>query len=363
MKPEKADWWDKTSATEPVSSIDCFRRTLSSAPPDYYYAHYSGAATFIELEDLVVPKTLNVQSIQLKALRDEDDELLQKLRASDPSTGLDAVTEMRTWVPTESGHEDSNGTVGGTEVMPVGKPNNFDGGNAGEGLREGTAQLRTIIIVAAVIAGISLVILGLALFLSFRRKRRFDMRKEDSSVFNSPSTQSMQGMSSANKKKSFIQRLAVSISNGNLIEGVNSPGTSNQSSSPVSLGGSIGDGSLDHKDHLGLDGDLSSIDTDALQSKGEVSSNSLKKSMFGLYPNTVVTDDIETSIKAYEKFISGYGNTDPTPIKDDQGLEDLNISSPIEMDGHSICSLDSSQYGFSLDGYSITEGSKTGAKE
>lgn len=107
---------------------------------------YDGVAVFTRDGDLRIPSENYVQSKQLQAHADEFNELLFRIRNSPTSSGLDNVASISLSVDVSSG--------GGNVYTPTQNTNNYD----------------FIIIIAVIVAGCSMVLLGFALYMAFRRK-------------------------------------------------------------------------------------------------------------------------------------------------------------------------------------------------
>lgn len=137
----------------PVRSGNLRKRNMSIVVMN---RRYDGVAVFTRDGDLPIPSANYVQAKQLQAQADENGALINMLQKSDKRTGLNAVTNIELGVSTSEGttpvYDDDYVTPNNT--APSGK-NSFD----------------AVIIIAVVVAACSMLLLGFAIFLAFRRRQ------------------------------------------------------------------------------------------------------------------------------------------------------------------------------------------------
>jgi len=113
---------------------------------------YNGVGVFIRDGDLPIPSSNYLQAKQLQAQADESGMLLFKLKEAGAATGLNAVTSVALAVST-------TGTPTPSTPAPQTTPDDsFD----------------AVIIIAVVVAACSMMLLGFALYLAFRRRKDQD---------------------------------------------------------------------------------------------------------------------------------------------------------------------------------------------
>jgi len=139
--------------TAELNEIDYVQNRRMVITRSHYESSFSGSVIFEQedVERFTIPRDNTVQSIQLEALSDEEGVLLGALQNSNPETGLDAVTSISA----------SSATSGTPQQPPVTGPN----------VQEGQGVDAIIIIAIAVAAG-SMMLLGFALLLAFRRRQK-----------------------------------------------------------------------------------------------------------------------------------------------------------------------------------------------
>lgn len=325
----------------------------ANLPP--YSATYSGLAIFAldpSEPGRPAPKSFAVQSMQHRALEDEA-ALLERVRSSD-GTGLNKVAEVQAGMNMNGGDGSGSGGLG-SSTGSSGGGNDYVGGvdlgaggndplpaptTAGSG--SPNQQFDTVILVAILVASVSLLLLAAAMLLAFRRKRMASNWGAD--AHSSP----------AGSK----------ASNGET-ESPNSdprspPSFSNEGSSPQASGGAKLNRDFEEEDSFaGIAYRHSQGTPYSGTSGGSPAVRPLSRGpMGGMYPDDVdagagpndyteseMTDDIDRDIKdsidAYNQYVKGYGG----------GGNGLDTSGMV--DAMSVSSMDSSQYGYSLDGATI----------
>lgn len=115
---------------------------------------YDGVAVFERDGEREVPTPNFVQAKQLQAQADVNGDLLQKLKNSDPSTGLNSVTEISLSVNTQ-----------GTSNSSVDAPANAS-----------KSSVDVVIIIAVIVAACSMILLAFALYVAFRRRQKSNQK-------------------------------------------------------------------------------------------------------------------------------------------------------------------------------------------
>jgi hypothetical protein len=143
------------------------------------YNRFSGVGVFTRDGDLPFPSANFLQAKQLQAQADVDGDLLRKMRQSDPSTGLAAVTAVELGVssipeqPTDNDGADQSGAA----AMPY----------------------NAVIIIAVTVAACSMLLLGFAIYLAFRRRKDPEQNGQTKEV--SPITKATEQNRSPNSKE------------------------------------------------------------------------------------------------------------------------------------------------------------------
>ncbi len=303
---------------------------------------YDGVAVFSRDGDLPIPSSNLLQSKQLQAHADEQNKLFYMLKGASPDTGLDNVESVTLSVDVPSGYSTT-----GQQTPPA---SNYD----------------IIIIVAVIVAGCSMVLLALALFLAFRRRsyvgarpmvqtklsprtqtdvsptsmqtsspppvRVMEVRHEvDDNV--SDYTESVFSLPKQTKQKKIKESLS-SHPNDPKHQRISSRFNPRYiiSSKKSADGGS--ESSRDDDTSIGLPHFTSTEKTATTAKYSKTLTQEKSKDDFyersGLYPADIIDDDITSSLSAYVKGV-GLPSNRPNPD-----------------DGVSLSSAES--YGFSLDG-------------
>mmetsp|Transcript_25010 Transcript_25010/g.37032 ORF Transcript_25010/g.37032 Transcript_25010/m.37032 type:complete len:511 (-) Transcript_25010:351-1883(-) len=148
----------------PIRSGNLRRRKLDIV---YISRRYDGVAVFTRDGELPVPSPNFLQAKQLQAQSDENGELLDKLQSSDKATGLHAVT--------------------GVELSASTSEPETPTGNGNAQTSPATDSFDAVIIIAVVVAACSMLLLGFAIYLAFRRRQDSGTRMQKTNEI-SPTT-------------------------------------------------------------------------------------------------------------------------------------------------------------------------------
>ena len=118
------------------------------------YNRYDGVAIYTRDGDLPIPSSNYLQVKQLQAQGDENGDLLRLMQESGDSTGLNSVSRVELGVYTISDTNDPN-LNNNRPIEPTQGPESYD----------------VVIIIAVVVAACSMMLLGFALYLAFRRRQ------------------------------------------------------------------------------------------------------------------------------------------------------------------------------------------------
>lgn len=140
---------------------------------------YDGVAVFDRDGDRDVPTPNYLQAKQLQAQADINGDLLQKLKNSDPSTGLNTVTEISLSVNTR---DSSNGSTDATS----------DASNK--------SSVDIVIIIAVIVAACSMILLGFALYIAFRRRQNSNQKGKSKEISPRSRTTDLISPTSANSR-------------------------------------------------------------------------------------------------------------------------------------------------------------------
>lgn len=140
---------------------------------------YDGVAVFDRDGEREVPTPNFLQAKQLQAQADINGDLLQKLKNSDPSTGLNAVTEISLSVNTR------------------GTPNS----SLDSSSNPSKNSVDIVIIIAVVIAACSMMLLGFAIYVAFRRRQTSNQKRKTKEISPRTRTTDLASPTSANNEK------------------------------------------------------------------------------------------------------------------------------------------------------------------
>lgn len=284
---------------------------------------YGGFSIFTKAGGKPVPNTNIVAAIQLQAFEDTDGTLLRTVQTNfDPTPSILSVTL----------------SVSSNENPTPSPPsnNNSDASAAGAG---GAGGVDTVILVAIVVAALSMLLLAIALFLAFRRKQK-------DTYFSTPTAT----MSSSGSPRSPNDLISPKTG-----------ATTMEPSTPLSAATAAGGGTGDTLDGFQNDESPYSVSRGA----GDTSSATANS---GLYPESVISADIASSLNAYEKQFKGRTDTSASAATTNASSQqsktrktntadaaaggggDSTVNEGVD-DSRSESSMASSAYGYSLDGY------------
>eukprot|EP00979_Chaetoceros_neogracilis_P012186 scaffold3156_cov268-Chaetoceros_neogracile.AAC.17 len=146
----------------PIRSGNLRRRKLDIV---FISRRYDGVSVFTRDGDLPVPSTNFLQAKQLQAQSDENSKLLNELQASGDLTGLYGITDVQLGVSTSE--PDTSNDDG---LQPPVQADSFD----------------AVIIIAVVVAACSMLLLGFAIYLAFRRRQDYGVQLKTNEI--SPTT-------------------------------------------------------------------------------------------------------------------------------------------------------------------------------
>lgn len=308
-----------------------------------YKASFQGSVVFERDQDEIIPLANTVQALQLRAFTDEEKIFIQRLQNSAPETGLDAVTSI------------SASAISSNPQPTMGSDN-----------RDEDAQsFDAIIVIAIAVAACSMILLGFALFLAFRRRQK--QKAGHSKMSESPHYKSSNKTESINSPMSRqinssppLAEMQLELDQDDNIseytESVYSlpletkkAGVSSRFNPRYILSERIpteevsADSSEDIVDILGIPPPVMGEDTKLQEEEKETDplTDKLETGISSrLYPEDVIDNDITTSLSAYD-----------------------NNELSLQHENDDALSLSSAEtYGFSLDGVGSTVAGATSTK-
>ena len=305
-----------------------------------YSTAYTGVAIFRQEDEAQrVPKEFSVQSMQLQALNEalnDDSELLHALQDADVgrSTGLDEVQSISARIVTSKDEEGSSTST--PETTQPGSTVNTQTQPSTGGLAD------TVVIAAVAVAALSLVLLGLSLFVSYRRQKNKSYKTPTASRSGKfPQTRSSGGQSNNHwKVKASPDEIPYAIS-----------GTLASSSSPTEPGENGPQGFKD-EEPINVPSEVIPATLDPYPDGVSVSAVSEVSSLGQV---------IMEAIKAYSSETPNAGNEAESPDSQDIIIGQITQHMVDGEESVGVMSLDdSSTLGYSLAGYTIGDGTKCG---